>query len=103
MITGLEHQMCMRTRTRMVLFAAGLFALLALAVTPFVHPPTAQAYDHDYYAFCTENLGQKAQFCCSNAGGEWSNGSCTDPAALPSPLPTITQQVLPPVIVAPAH
>jgi hypothetical protein len=104
MISCTENQMRMRPPTRMALFAAGLFALLALAVTPFVHPPTARAYDDKYYEFCKDTLAQKPEVCCTNAGGEMASGLCFDPALLhpiPTPQPTITQQVLPPVVVAP--
>jgi hypothetical protein len=90
----------------MALFAAAVFAVLALAAVPFLHPATARAYDHKYYDFCTNSLGQPDDVCCANAGGEWSEGSCYDPLELhplPTPVPTVTQQVLPPVIVAPAH
>src|SRR5271165_651350 len=96
--------MRMRPLTRMAGFAAGLFALLAVAVTPFVHPPTARAYDGKYYDFCINNLGQKREVCCTNAGGEWSDENCYPPEVLHPPVtavPTVTQQLLPPVIVAP--
>jgi len=101
MITRRKHQIHMRLPTRMTLFAAGLFGVLAFAVTPFLHPPTAHAYDHGYYDFCIENLGQSPDVCCGNAGGQWSGGACTDAAAVPVPVPTVTQYVSPPVIVAP--
>jgi hypothetical protein len=98
------QQMRMRPRARVVLFAVGLFALLELAVSLFVHPATARAYDGKYYSWCKDSLGQKPEVCCVNAGGEWSDENCYDPAVLhpiPTPVPTVTQQVLPPVIVAP--
>jgi hypothetical protein len=102
MITGYIHQLRQRASVRTTQFAAGLFAVLALGVAVFAHLPTAYAYDHDYYAFCTGSLGQTPRVCCTNADGVWSNGDCVEPAALPTPLPTITQQVIPPVVVAPA-
>ena len=101
MITRRKHQIHMRLPTRMTLFTAGLFAVLAFAVTALLHPPTAHAYDHKYYEFCTDSLGQTPQVCCGNAGGQWSDGECTDLAAVPFPVPTVTQQVSPPVVVAP--
>jgi len=99
MITGSEHQMRIPPRTRVVLFAAGPFALLAVAVAPFVHAPAARA--DNYFEFCKNSLGQPDQVCCNNSGGEWDNGVCASPAALPTVLPTITQQILPPLIGAP--
>jgi len=101
MITGPEHQMRMRPMTRMRLCAAGSIALLAVAVGPLVYAATARAIDGDYYEFCKNNLRQPDSVCCTNSGGVPSNGVCADPAAPPTPLPTITQQILPPVISAP--
>jgi hypothetical protein len=102
-ITGPRHPVGGGLHTRMALFTTGLFASLALAVAPFVQPPTALAWDHDYYDFCTKNLRQPPRVCCNNSGGDWSeDGDCTDPAAPPTPVPTVTQQVLPPVVVRPA-
>jgi hypothetical protein len=104
-ITSAEHQKCWRTRMRMALFAAGLFASLALAVSPFLHPATARAFDDKYYDWCTNSLGQTKAVCCTNAGGEMFSGNCFDPAVLHPPVtavPTITQQILPPPVIAPA-
>lgn len=104
MITWREHRMRMRLRTRVALFAAGLFAVLALAVTPFLHPSTVRADDGDYYDFCTKTLGQPPDVCCTNAGMVPSGGSCLASAvASPTsyPVPTVTQQIAPPVVVAP--
>jgi len=104
MIADREHRMRMRPLTRVALFAVGLFALLALAVSPLLHPATARAYDSQYYEFCTQNMGQDSDTCCTNAGGELSNGACYDPAflhPLVTAVPTVTQQILPPVVVAP--
>lgn len=98
-----DHQM--RPRMRVALFVAGLFALLALAVTSFVHPPAARAFDSDYYEFCTQSLGQQQDVCCDNAGGELFNGGCFDPERLNPPVtavPTVTQQILPPAVFVPA-
>lgn len=103
-IASPEQPMHMRAHTRVALLAAGVFAVLALAVTAFVHPATARAYDGDYFTFCRDSLGQPDEVCCVNSGGEWSSGRCYDPADLHpilTPVPTVTQQVLPPVIVAP--
>jgi len=95
----------MRPRAGVALFAAGLFAVLAFAVTPFLHPSTARAdVDDKYYKFCKDTLGQPDDVCCTNAGGVLSGGSCLPPAvASPTsyPVPTVTQQIVPPVVVAP--
>jgi len=99
LIAKAEHPM----RTRVALLAAGLFALLALALTALLPPATARAYDYDYYNQCQSTLGQPANVCCSNAGGEWSNGQCLDPQYV-HPLPTVgptTQQQFPQVGPAP--
>jgi hypothetical protein len=110
MISGPEHQIRMGPVTRVALFAAALFAVLALAVSPFVYPVTARAYDGDYYEWCKNNLTggtdlyRGSDFCCSKAGGELSNGNCVDPVLLHPPItavPTVTQQVVPPVIFQP--
>ena len=109
-IASQKHHPHKRPSTRVTLFAAGLFSVLTLAVIPFVHPATARAFDSDYYDWCKNNLTQSQgknglEFCCSKAGGELLNGGCYDPAVLHPPItavPTVTQQVLPPVIVQPA-
>ena len=97
--------MRMRPRARIALFVAGLFALLALAVSAFLHPATTHADDGGYFDFCTNTLSQSPDVCCNNAGGVLSaGGSCLDSAVAsptPFPVPTVTQQVLPPVIIAP--
>ena len=102
-IASAEHQMRWRTRARMALFAAGLFALLALAAIPFL-PATARAFDDKYYDWCTTSLGQTENVCCTNAGGEMFSGNCVDPAVLHPPVtavPTITRQILPAPVIAP--
>jgi hypothetical protein len=89
---------------RSALLAAGLFALLALAVSTFLQPATARAFDDKYYDWCTTSLGQTKKVCCTNAGGALFSGSCVDPAVLHPPVtavPTITRQVLPPAVLAP--
>ena len=104
MTTDPAHRTRTRPFTRVIRFATGLSATVALALTPFMQPPSAHAWDHDYYEFCTTNLGQPSPVCCSNAGGNWSDdGDCTSAAAVPAPMPAVTQQVLPPVAVAPAR
>jgi hypothetical protein len=103
--TSPAHPIRWRLRMRTTLFVAGLFAVLALAVSVVVHPATARAYDGDYYAWCTSSLGQNAEVCCDNAGGELFSGGCVDPALLHprvTPVPTITQQILPPPVIVPA-
>lgn len=98
-IVKAEHPM----RTRVALWAAGLFALLALALTAFLHPAIARAYDHNYYTFCKDSLGQPDNVCCNTSGGEMSNGQCVDPEDV-HPVPTVmptTQQFFPPVVGAP--
>jgi len=102
--TRAEHQIPGCNRMRMALFAAGLFALLALALGSFLQPATARAYDDKYYDWCTESLGQTKKVCCTNAGGEMFSGGCFDPAVLHppvTPVPTITQQILPPGLIVP--
>ena len=100
------HPIRWRLRMRTALVVAGLYAVLALAVSVVVHPATARAYDGDYYTWCTKSLGQSSAVCCTNAGGELFSGGCVDPEVLHPPVtavPTITQQILPPpVIVQPA-
>jgi hypothetical protein len=101
-ITSPKHQMGLRVRV--ALLAAGLLAVPALAVTLFVHPATARAFDGDYFNWCKDSLGQSPDVCCTGAGGELFNGSCVDPALLNpavTAVPTVTQQVLPPVVVVP--
>ena len=103
MITCLntEKQMRMHLPRRGALFAAGLFASLGLVVGPFLHPATARAYDGKYYEWCKDSLGDSDDVCCANAGGEWSNESCWDPAVLHpivTPMPTVTQRIQPPAI-----
>lgn len=102
-ITRPENQMGIQARV--ALLAAGLFAVPALAVYALVTSATARAYDPSYYTWCTQSLGQTVDVCCSKAGGEPFNGGCADPAVVSPPVtavPTVTQQVLPPVVVAPA-
>ena len=96
----------MRRLTCAVFFTAAL----ALAASLYACPVTANANDDNYYTWCQQNLapGQGPrgnESCCNNAGGEFSGGQCYDPAALhplPTAVPTVTQQILPPRIVAPA-
>ena len=106
-ITEAERPMSSRRPAggRVSCFVAGLFAVLALVVGgAFMLSATAHA-DHDkYYSWCTTSLGQTSDVCCTNAGGELFNGMCWDPLVLHprvTAVPTITQQVLPPVV-APA-
>jgi hypothetical protein len=95
MTTGASHLM------RIALVVAGPIALLTIAVALLVRIPAARAYDGDYYDFCKNSLQQPDSVCCANSGGQITNGVCADPAAAPTPLPTITQQILPPVIGGP--
>lgn len=64
----------------------GVAALLALAsAAPWVELPVARAYDGTYYQWCLSTIGQ-AGYCCNQAGGVWTGGSCTD--VTPSQGPT---------------
>lgn len=101
MTTGAEHQLRIRPLMRTALVAAGPVVLLTVAVAPLVRAPEARAYDSKYYAFCKDNLQQPDEVCCANSGGQMINGVCADPAVVPALPPTITQQILPPVIGAP--
>lgn len=100
------HQRRVRRLTGLAFFTAAL----ALAASPFIHPVSARAYDGDYYEWCIHNSpqgqvesqrGNGMDFCCSRAGGELVNDMCYPPAPLSTAVPTVTQQVLPPVILVP--
>lgn len=101
MTTGVKQHLRIRPPMRIALIAAAPITSLAIAVASLVGAPAAHAYDGKYYDFCTNNLQQPEDVCCANSGGQMTNGVCADPAALPAAPPTITQQVLPPVIGAP--
>ena len=101
MTTGVKQHLRIPPRTRIALIAGGPLTLLAIAVASLVGAPASHAYDNKYYEFCTNNLQQPEEVCCANSGGQMTSGVCADPAALPAAPPTITQQVLPPVIGAP--
>ena len=101
MTTGAGQPMRIRPRTRISLVVAGTTVLVAAAVAPLMRTPAARAYDGDYFDFCKNSLQQPDSVCCANSGGQMTNGVCGDTPAPPTPLPTITQQILPPVIGGP--
>jgi hypothetical protein len=90
-------------RLRTIARASVLTAGLALAISSFTYPAVARAdYDPDYFSWCLENLQQGKAYCCGQAGGVISSGSCTDPASLYTPPPpTLTRNPGPPIIINP--
>ena len=101
MTTGVKQHLRIPPPMGIAFITAGSITLLTIAVASFTGAHAAHAYDNKYYDFCTNNLQQPEEVCCANSGGQMTNGVCADPAALPAAPPTITQQVLPPVIGAP--
>jgi len=66
----------------------GLVAIFAVAAGVLANPPVARAYDYDYYIWCLDAAGS-AGYCCSQAGGVLSEGTCkqTVPSAAPPYVP----------------
>lgn len=62
-------------RARRLSLTCGLAGLLVTAAVACATHPVARAYDGTYYDWCVQAVGDKA-YCCTQAGGSWSNGSC---------------------------
>ncbi len=69
---------------RRFLRTLGLIALFVVAAVLWSDPPVAQAYDHEYYRWCVQAVGEEA-YCCNKAGGVWTGSGCAETPPSPTP------------------